>query len=112
MPPQNTPLPDMNLVSYRLKEIESNLEKNIEKLSSKIDLLLAELNKSAIAQSEAKVKVEKLEVEVAGLIKTDESLKQELTALRVSVAEKITWGAGGGAIAGLIIKLVETSTGG
>ena len=103
-----TPLPDMNLVSYRLKEIESNLDKHLEKLSGKIDLLLDQVNKTAIAQSETKVKVSKLESEVETLIKTDEKIKSEITELKVSIAEKLSWGAAGGVVSGIIIKLLET----
>lgn len=104
-----TPPPDINLVSYRLKEIENNLDKHLEKLSDKIDLLLDQVNKTTIAQSETKVKVSKLESEVENLIKTDEGIKHELTALKVSVAEKLSWGAVGGVVSGIIIKLLELS---
>ena len=108
MPTQITPTPDMNLLTYRLKEIENSLEKNIEKLSDKIDLLLAELNKTTVAQSETKVKVEKLEAEVASLIKADNDIKNQLTQVRVSVAEKLTWGAAGGGLINLIISYFQT----
>ena len=106
--PNQTPPPDINLVSYRLKEIESNLDKHLEKLSDKIDLLLAELNKTTIAQSETKVKVDKLEAEVETLKKADFYIKEEITKLKVSVAEKLSWGAAGGGIAAAIIKLIES----
>jgi chromosome segregation ATPase len=106
-----TPTPDINLVSYRLKEIENTLDKHIEKLSGKIDLLLAELNKTTIVQSETRVKVQKLESEVANMLKTDESLKKDITELKVSVAEKLSWGASGGLVAAIIIKLLETGVG-
>ena len=106
-----TPTPDINLVSYRLKEIENTLDKHIEKLSGKIDLLLAELNKTTIVQSETRVKVQKLESEVANMLKTDESLKKDITELKVSVAEKFSWGASGGLVAAIIIKLLETGVG-
>jgi chromosome segregation ATPase len=102
-----TPAPDINLVSYRLKEIENNLDKHLEKLSEKIDLLLDQVNKTAIAQSETKVKVQKLELEVRDLIKADENIKEEVTKLKVSVAEKLSWGAVGGVISGVIIKVLE-----
>lgn len=105
--PNQTPPPDINLVSYRLKEIENNLDKHLEKLSEKIDLLLEQVNKTAIAQSETKVKVQKLELEVRDLIKADENIKEEVTNLKVSVAEKLSWGAVGGVISGVIIKLLE-----
>ena len=108
--PDQTPQPDMNLVSYRLKEIENNLDKHLEKLSDKIDLLLEQVNKTTIAQSETKVKVQKLEIDVRDLIKADEILKNEITKLKVSVAEKLSWGAAGGIISGVIIKLIEMST--
>lgn len=108
--PDQTPPPDMNLVSYRLKEIENNLDKHLEKLSDKIDLLLEQVNKTTIAQSETKVKVQKLEIDVRDLIKADEILKNEITKLKVSVAEKLSWGAAGGIISGVIIKLIEMST--
>ena len=107
MPPQNTPTPDINLVTYRLKEIESSLEKNIEKLADKIDLLLAELNKTTIAQSETKVKVEKLEAEVAALTKADLSIRSELSQVKVSIAEKLTWGAAGGGLVNIIINFFQ-----
>ena len=105
--PNQTPPPDINLVSYRLKEIENNLDKHLEKLSEKIDLLLEQVNKTAIAQSETKVKVQKLELEVRDLVKADESIKEEVTNLKVSVAEKLSWGAVGGVISGVVIKLLE-----
>ena len=107
MSTSNTPPPDMNLVTYRLKEIESSLEKNIERLADKIDLILAELNKTTVAQSETKVKVEKLEVEVAELIKADKDIKDDISNLKVSIAEKLSWGAAGGILSGTIIKLLE-----
>jgi hypothetical protein len=106
--PNQTPPPDINLVSYRLKEIENNLDKHLEKLSDKIDLLLAELNKTTIAQSETKVKVSKLEREVESLKRSDNYVKEEITKLKVSIAEKLSWGAAGGGIAALIIKLIES----
>lgn len=97
---------DIKIISYRLKEIESNLEKNIEKLSNKIDLLLEQLNKTALAQSETKVKVNKLEEEVSRLIKVDDEIKQEISNIKVSVAEKLGWGAIGGTISAAIIKIL------
>lgn len=106
--PNNTPSPDINLVSYRLKEIESNLDKHLEKLSDKIDLLLIEVNKTTISQSETKVKVSKLETEVETLKKVDFHIKEEITKLKVSVAEKLSWGAVGGGVAAAIIKLIES----
>lgn len=109
--PQQTIPPDINLVSYRLKEIESNLDKHLEKLSDKIDLLLAELNKTSIAQSETKVKVEKLEMEVNSLKKSDYYIKEEITKLKVSVAEKLSWGAAGGGMVAAIIKIIESGGG-
>ncbi len=108
--PNQTPPPDMNLVSYRLKEIENNLDKHLEKLSDKIDLILDQVNKTTIAQSETKVKVQKLEIDVRDLIKTDEILKNELTSLKVSIAERLSWGAAGGVVSGIIIKLIEMSS--
>ena len=108
MPPQDTPSTDMNLVSYRLKEIESSLEKNLEKLSNKIDLFLEQLNRTTVAQSETKVKVERLETEVERLSKVDDEVRNELTGIKVSVAERLSWGAAGGAIAAAVVKLSET----
>lgn len=105
----NTPPPDINLVSYRLKEIENNLDKHLEKLSDKIDLLLAEVNKTTISQSETKVKVSKLEREVESLKRADNHFQDEVTRLKVSIAEKLGWGAAGGVISGIIIKLLEIS---
>lgn len=107
--PDKTPPPDMNLVSYRLKEIENNLDKHLEKLSDKIDLLLEQVNKTTIAQSETRVKVRKLEIDVRDLIKADENLKNEVTKLKVSIAEKLSWGAVGGVISGIVIKIIEMS---
>ena len=97
---------DINLVSYRLKEIENSLDKHLEKLSNKIDLLLEQVNKTTIAQSETKVKVQKLESDVQNLIKTDENLKEEITKLKVTLAEKLGWGAVGGILSGVILKML------
>lgn len=97
---------DINLVSYRLKEIENSLDKHLEKLSNKIDLLLEQVNKTTIAQSETKVKVQKLESDVQNLIKTDENLKEEITKLKVTLAEKLGWGAAGGILSGVILKML------
>jgi hypothetical protein len=35
----------------------------------------------------------------------DEEIKKDITKLKVSVAEKLSWGAAGGAIAAAIVKL-------
>ena len=41
----------------------------------------------------------------------DSQIKEEITSLKVSVAEKLSWGAVGGVVSGLIIKLIEMSGG-
>lgn len=97
---------DINLVSYRLKEIENSLDKHLEKLSNKIDLLLEQVNKTIIAQSETKIKVQKLESDVQNLIKVDEILKDEITKLKVTLAEKLGWGAAGGILSSIILKML------
>ena len=101
-----TPAPDFNLLSYRLREIEGNLEKNINKISDKIDTLINELNKNNIAQSELKVKVDKLEEEFNKLQKQDAEIKEDVTQLKVTIAEKLGWSAFGGSIGALIIKML------
>ena len=45
------------------------------------------------------------------MIKTDENIKNEISDLKVSVAEKLSWGAAGGAISGIIMKLLEMKAG-
>lgn len=101
-----TPAPqDLSLISYRLKETENNLKSSMDKISDKIDSIIDQLNKNIIAQAALQVKVERLEDELTKLKREDEKIQRDITALKVSVAEKLSWGAGGGFISALIVKL-------
>lgn len=101
-----TPEPELNLLSYRLREIEGNLEKNINKISDKIDTLIEQLNKHNIEQTQLKVKVDKLEEEFNKLRKEDAEIKKDVNQLKVSVAEKLGWGAFGGTVGAALIKMM------
>jgi len=105
--PKTTPIPqDMSLISYRLKETENNLKSSMDKISDKIDSIIDQLNKNIIAQAALQVKVDRLEDEFAKLRKEDEKIQQDITGLKISVAEKLSWGAGGGFVSALIVKLL------
>ena len=97
---------NIDLLEYRLNEIENLFKVNMEKISTKMDIILQEINKNVVAQSELKVKVEKLESEFNKLREEDEKIQKDITSLQVSVAEKLSWGASGGIISAVLIKLL------
>lgn len=102
-----TPIPqDLSLISYRLKETENNLKSSMDKISDKIDSIIEQLNKNVIAQATLEVKVGKLEEELTKLRKEDEKIQKDITGLKISMAEKLSWGAGGGLVSAFIVKLL------
>ena len=99
---------NLGIISYRLDEIERSLEKNMEKISDKIDALIERHNSNEVAQQELKVKVERLEREVTELRNTDKKVKEDLATVRVSIAEKMGYGVAGGGLITLLAKLIES----
>lgn len=99
---------NLGIISYRLDEIERSLEKNMEKISNKIDALIERHNSNEIAQQELKVKVERLEREVTELRNADKKVKEDLATVKVSIAEKMGYGVVGGGLITLLAKLTES----
>jgi len=105
-------IPNVEIITFRLNELEKSLERDTSKIIARLDTLIEKINQSELEQVSMKTKLEKLELDVRDLKKSEAKHKDELTQVKVSIAERLTWGASGGAIAGLILKLIENSTGG
>lgn len=103
----NTQNKEINLgvISYRLDEMEKNFEKNMEKILNKIDDLIEKHSASEIAQRELSVKVNNLEEEVKDLKAAKKKVEDDLSAVKVSIAEKMGYGVLGGGVVTLISKL-------
>ena len=103
--------PNFEIITFRLNEVEKNLERDINKVIDRLDMLIEKINASELEQASMKTKIEKLESEVRELKKSETKHKDELTQVKVSIAEKLGWGAFGGSIASLIIAYLKNSGG-
>ena len=97
---------NLGVITYRLDEMEKNFEKNIERIVNKIDDLLEKHSASEIAQRELLVKVSSLEEEVKDLKLAKKRVEQELSQVKVSIAEKMGYGVLGGGVVTLISKMI------
>lgn len=101
---------NIDVIKYRLDEMERNFEKNIEKISEKIDAMIEKSNESLIQHRELKVKVENLEIDLEKVKTNNESLKEDLNNVKISMAEKMGYGLAGGGIVTFLTKLFEETT--
>lgn len=109
---QENPQTNIGIITYRLNEMEKKIEKNLENLLVKVDTLIDKINHSELKVNELKVKVDKLEKEVEELKQTDNKTKEDLNQIKVTMAEKIGWGALGGGTITVIVKMFEYLSGG
>ena len=103
---------NIGIITYRLNEMEKKIEKNLETLLSRVDTLIEKINSSELKVNELNVKVTSLEREVQTLKDTDTKTKEDLNQIKITMAEKIGWGALGGGSVTLLIKIFETLSGG
>lgn len=107
MSQDNQPEPvSLGIISYRLGEMERNFEKSMEKISEKIDDLIAKHGVNEVAQRELSVKVENLEGEIRSLKESERKLQEDLNSVKVTLAEKMGYGVLGGGLATIISKLL------
>lgn len=96
----------LGIISYRLGEMERNFEKSMERISEKIDDLIAKHGVNEVAQRELSVKVENLEGEIRSLKESERKLQEDLNSVKVTLAEKMGYGVLGGGLATIISKLL------
>jgi capsule biosynthesis phosphatase len=96
----------LGIISYRLGEMERNFEKSMERISEKIDDLIAKHGVNEIAQRELSVKVENLEGEIRSLKENERRLQEEVNQVKISLAEKLGYGALGGGLITVISRLL------
>jgi len=106
---QLTPNSNLNILTFRLNEVEKNLEKGIKDLSDKVDKILDKVNKSEVAQNELKVKFIMLEQEVHRLKEKNDKQSDSINQIKVTLAERLGWGALGGGLVSFIMKILESS---
>tara|TARA_Y100001937_G_scaffold124712_1_gene189964 strand:- start:195 stop:854 length:660 start_codon:yes stop_codon:yes gene_type:complete len=112
MEPEVSNTNNIGIITYRLNEMEKKIERNLENLLTKVDTLIEKINKGELKVNELKVKVDTLEKEVQQLKDIDNKTKEDLNQIKVTMAEKIGWGALGGGSISILIKLFETFSGG
>ena len=100
-------LPNVEIIAFRLNELEKNFEREISKVIDRLDTLIEKINRSELEQVSMKTKLEKLESDVRDLKKNEAKHKDELTQVKVSIAEKLTWGAAGGGVVSLIAAFFQ-----
>lgn len=112
MEPEVSNTNNIGIITYRLNEMEKKIERNLENLLVKVDTLIEKINKGELQVNELRVKVDTLEKEVQQLKDIDTKTKEDLNQIKVTMAEKIGWGALGGGSISILIKLFETFSGG
>lgn len=95
-----------SLIEYRLDSFENNLNANMNSLSTKIDKLLVKINESEIKQEAFKVRLSAVESEIRSIKQNNQNASEEISKIKVSIAEKLTWSAGGGVVASIITKVL------
>lgn len=95
------------LIEFRLDQFETNLSTSFDRISAKLDSLLTQINASEIKQENLSTRLEKLEKDFSKVQTESDKINQDITNMKVSLAEKLSWTAGGGAVAGILIKLIE-----
>ncbi len=98
----------IDLIEYRLGQFEVTLSSNFDKLSDKLDSLINKMNDNEIRQENLKTRLEKLERDFSKVQKENEKITNDITSVKISIAEKLSWGAGGGLVGGVILKLLES----
>ena len=101
-------LSEFNLVAYKLQALSASFDKLIEK----VDGLTEKISETKERQLIDRQSIENLEEKQEAI---DEKIKQidnNLTKVRISMAEKLAWGSAGGGIAAGLIKIIELSLGG
>ena len=101
---------NIDIIKYRLDEMERNFEKNIERISEKIDAMIEKNNESLIQHRELKIKVESLEVDLEKVKDSNDCLKEDLNKVKISIAEKMGYGLAGGGIVTFLTKLFEEAS--
>lgn len=96
----------LGIISYRLGEMERNFEKSMERISEKIDDLIAKHGVNEIAQRELSVKVENLESEIRSLKESERKIQEDVNKVKVTLAEKMGYGVLGGGLATIISKFL------
>ena len=104
-------IPNIGVITFRLNEVEKNLERDISKVLEKLDTIIEKVNISELAQASSQVKLYKLDSDVKELKRAEEKHKEELVKVKVSIAEKLGWGAAGGGLISLILTFLKGSGG-
>jgi hypothetical protein len=98
---------NLGIISYRLNEIEKSLDKNMESILLKIDKLIQKHNDNEVMHTELKIKVAKMEDEVKELRAVDTKVQEEISNVKVSLAEKMGYGVLGGSLMTVLVKTFE-----
>lgn len=97
----------VDLVEFRLNQFETTLTNNFDRLSSKLDDISDQINASEIKHENTRTRLSNLESEVSKVQSETTKLTDDINSMKVSLAEKLSWTAGGGVVGTIIIKLVE-----
>lgn len=97
----------IELVEFRLDQFETALSSNFDRISNKLDNLLTQINVNEVKQENIRTRVDKLEDELQKLQDAQAKATEDLTSMKVSLAEKLSWTAGGSVLGTIIIKLIE-----
>tara|TARA_R100001510_G_C7577744_1_gene151864 strand:+ start:347 stop:673 length:327 start_codon:yes stop_codon:yes gene_type:complete len=98
----------VDLVEFRLNQFETTLSNNFARISNKLDEISAQINASEIKHENTRTRLESLEAEMSKVQLNKEKLLNEINSMKVSLAEKLSWTAGGGVAGTIIIKAFES----
>jgi len=97
---------DTNLITFRLDELEKKLVVNFKEMYNKIDAVLKNQTDNQIQLALEMQRRERLERDVVALESQVCKNTEAVTAVRISLAEKVGYGllggVGGGTVAGII----------
>jgi hypothetical protein len=97
---------DMSLIAYRVQEMENKLESIGTLLAGKIEALTVKYDEFLQEHIANKVVLAGQAKEIDGLKAKVEELQKELFGVKLSMAERIAFGVGGGAGGAALVQII------
>ena len=98
---------DIHLLAYRVQEMESKLQSVGDMIASKLDTLTSKYDEFLKEHIANQVTLSHYKKEIDALKEQIAKLQEQVFGIRLTMAERIAYGFGGGAGGALLIELIR-----
>ena len=102
---ENQPV-SLEIINYRLNDLDKTVCENHKKLDEKLDRLLEKSIQTDLMQEKHRVKIEGIMSDIREVKKHKDEVTKEINSVKVSIAARMGWGVFGGGVAATIIKII------